>query len=257
MAASSAPLPPLTPGRIAHLRAVLLRRVMAWTGLMLSGFLLFHFAVAAFGLHRQSFEALSASLEGQRPWTTLLEVVFVFVPLLVHALVGFHIMKKEGLAYRLDKRHTGGNLRYALQRASGAILAAFALFHVGTMHRWGFHLLYRVTGWSALSHYASGGLFDPQRAYASVAAAFAGGPEGLGGSLVCGFYLLGIVAAVYHATNGTATAASLLKWTVVPGPGGEAKPSPWLPSAILTAGLLLAFLGLAGWAAFALGFEIF
>lgn len=256
MAASSAPLPPLTPGRIAHLRAVLLRRVMAWTGLMLSGFLFFHFAVAAFGLHRQSFEALSESLERQRPWTTVLEVVFVFVPLAVHALVGFYIMRKEGLAYRLGKRHSGGDLRYALQRASGAILAAFALFHVGTMHRWGFHLLYRMTGWEALSRYAGGGLFDPQRAYASVAAAFAGGPEGWGGEFVSGFYLLGLVAAVYHATNGTATVASLLKWTVGLGPGQEAEPSPWLPSAILTAGLLLALLGLAGWAAFALGFEM-
>jgi hypothetical protein len=48
----------------------------------------------------------------------------------------------------------------------------FIAFHVATMHRWGFHLLYEITGMNALKGYEDAGLFHSDgHAFQSTAAA--------------------------------------------------------------------------------------
>jgi hypothetical protein len=100
------------------------------------------------------------------------------------------------------------------------ILLAFLAFHLATMHRWGLHLVFRLTRWQALDRYAAGGLFEPSRAFASVRdglgnfwSAASGHPANL---LVAQFYLLGITLAVYHLANGVATGSEVLGLTATP-----------------------------------------
>jgi hypothetical protein len=113
------------------------------------------------------------------------------------------------------------------------------------------HLAYRVTHWPALERYAATGLFDPQRAFASVSEAmslFWGGrasnPANL---LIAEFYLLGIVSAVYHLANGVATGAEVLGFVT----GNAQKESLW--RCCMGAGVVLAAIGIIGWYAFASG----
>jgi hypothetical protein len=111
-------------------------------------------------------------------------------------------------------------------------MLAFILFHVVTLHRW------------------CGGRFDPNNAFSSASHAIwqfwhgqaAGSFPNL---LFAQFYLLGIVAAVYHLTNGVATGAEVLGWVSTP----VAQNRLWRICLIVSPTLLLA--GLAAWYAFA------
>jgi succinate dehydrogenase/fumarate reductase cytochrome b subunit len=117
------------------------------------------------------------------------------------------------------------------------------------MHRWGLHLVFRLTHWPTLERYAAGGLFEPSRAFASVRdglgnfwSAASGHPANL---LIAQFYLLGIAAAVYHLANGVATGAEVLGWVKTP----VAQERLWRIGVMAAPALLLA--GLAAWYAFA------
>ena len=111
-------------------------------------------------------------------------------------------------------------------------MLAFILFHVVTLHRW------------------FGGRFDPNNAFSSASHAiwqfWHGLPAGHPGNLLFAqFYLLGIVAAVYHLTNGVATGAEVLGCVNTP----AAQERLWRICLIAAPALLLA--GLAVWRAIA------
>jgi succinate dehydrogenase / fumarate reductase, cytochrome b subunit len=110
---------------------------------------------------------------------TILEWVFIFIPIGFHAVVGFWII--SGMLPNVSAYPYGSNLRYFFQRATGMIVAAFILFHLWQMHHLGKAL--------------GGGHFDPEHAASSAAIV-------LDPVLMKIIYTVGTLCAVYHLANG-------------------------------------------------------
>src|SRR5438270_2876032 len=83
----------------------------------------------------------------------IVEWVFIFLPILFHALIGFVII--SGAMPNAAAYPYNGNIRYTLQRATGMIAFAFILWHVIQMHKMGAGL--------------GGGRFDAEAASSTVA----------------------------------------------------------------------------------------
>ncbi len=123
------------------------------------------------------------------PALVLIEVGLIWLPLLYHAALGI-VFARTGRTNVAAYRY-GGNWRYALQRITGYIALVFIFFHLSSL-RW---------GWTY------GGLFPtfiPDEAASTTAAHFQDGKMGLA---MAAFYLVGVLAAVYHFANGLWTAA--------------------------------------------------
>ncbi|MCE9524689.1 MAG: hypothetical protein K8R36_01385, partial [Planctomycetales bacterium] len=109
----------------------------------------------------------------------VIEWVFIFIPLLFHAIFGVVIIR-GGLPNSSTYKYTS-NVRYTLQRATGMIAFAFIVWHIVQLHWLGKPL--------------GGGQFDPHRA-ASTAA------EALQPTLVAILYAIGVLSTVFHFSNG-------------------------------------------------------
>jgi len=171
----------------------LLRRLHSLTGIMPVGvFVIFHLftnsqlVIGDFDHEVEWIHSLPALL--------FLEVFGLWLPIAFHAGLGVWFMlsgKHNVYSYRY-----GGNIRYALQRWSAWIALIFIFFHVATLRwRWSF-----------------GGLIDTPF--------YAVGPDGYGLSSVTIamamqdwpivmpiLYFIGLLATVYHWSNGLWTAA--------------------------------------------------
>jgi succinate dehydrogenase / fumarate reductase, cytochrome b subunit len=179
--------------------------------------------VNALGLWPARYQAVDRihGLGGLLPW---LGLTLVFLPLAVHVGFGLKMLRGAGFAYHTGKHHRGGDLRFLLQRVSALILLAFLGLHILTLHDWGFHQIYRLTSWAALSPYQASGLFHPDQAYTSATSAIRdlASPAGLrsaGNVIVMGFYLLAIWATAYHLSNGLSTTAMV--WNLLRKSGPE------------------------------------
>jgi succinate dehydrogenase / fumarate reductase cytochrome b subunit len=179
------------------------RHYLAFTGIVLGGFLLAHFASNSLALWPAKFQGAVNRNHALGAFLPVLEVGLIFIPLAIHLTFGLRTLGREKLKFGVEKHHHGSDLRQWLQRVSAVILLAFILFHVAAMHRW------------------LGGRFDPQNAFSSASRAIwqfwhglpAGHPANL---LFAQFYLLGIFAAVYHVSNGVATGTEVLGWVRTP-----------------------------------------
>jgi succinate dehydrogenase cytochrome b subunit len=109
----------------------------------------------------------------------LVEWVFIFIPILFHAAVGWLII--SGMVANVTSYPQISNIRYTLQRVTGMIAFAFILWHVWHMHQLGLAV--------------GGGNFDAHRAASSAATA-------LQSPLVVVGYVVGTLSAVYHLANG-------------------------------------------------------
>lgn len=208
------------------------RHCLALTGFVLGGFLVLHLAFNALGLWPARFQAAVNRNHALGVLLPVLEIGLVFLPLTVHVALGLRTLRREKLRFGVEKRHRGSDMRQWLQRVTALILLAFILFHVVTLHRWFV------------------GRFDPGQAFNSASHAiwqfWRGLPAGHPGNLLFAqFYLLGIVAAVYHLTNGVATGAEVLGIVSTP----VAQERLWRACLIAAPAWLLA--GLAAWYAFA------
>jgi succinate dehydrogenase / fumarate reductase cytochrome b subunit len=208
------------------------RHYLALTGLLLGGFLVLHLAVNALGLWPEKFQSAVNRHHALGALLPVLEVGLIFLPLTIHVAFGLWTLRREKLKFGVEKHHHGSDLRQWLQRVTALIMLAFILFHVVVMHRW------------------FGGRFDPQNAFSSASHAIwqfwhgqaAGSFPNL---LFAQFYLLGIVAAAYHLTNGVATGAEVLGWVKTP----VAQDRLWRVCVLAASAMMLA--GLAAWFAFA------
>lgn len=207
------------------------RHYLALTGLLLGGFLVLHLALNALALWPATFQAAVHRNHALGALLPVLEVGLIFLPLSIHVAFGVRTLRRERLRFGVAKHHHGSDLRQWLQRLTAVIMLAFILFHVLTLHRW------------------FGGRFDPAHAFCSASQAiwefWHGLPAGHPGNLLFAqFYLLGLVAAVYHLTNGIATGAEVLGWVKTP----AAQARLWRTCVVTAPALLLA--GLAAWYAF-------
>src|ERR1019366_382224 len=196
------------------------RHYLAFTGLLLGGFLVLHLAINALGLWPEKFQAAVNRNHALGALLPVMEVGLIFLPLTIH------------VAFGVEKYHHGSDLRQWLQRVTALIMLAFILFHVVTLHRW------------------FGGRFDPGNAFSSASHAiwqfWHGEPVGSFPNLLFAqFYLLGIVAAVYHVANGLATGAEVFGFVKTP----AAQNRLWRISIFAAPALLLA--GMAAWWALA------
>lgn len=208
------------------------RHYLALTGFLLGGFLVLHLAINALGLWPAKFQAAVNRNHALGALLPVLEVGLIFLPLTIHLAFGLRTLGREKLKFGIAKHHHGSDLRQWLQRVTAVIMLAFILFHVVTMHRW------------------FGGRFDSANAFSSASHAiwqfWHGLPAGHPGNLLFAqFYLLGIVAAVYHLANGLATGAEVLGWVKTP----AAQDRLWRVCLLTSPALLLA--GLAAWYGFA------
>jgi succinate dehydrogenase/fumarate reductase cytochrome b subunit len=209
------------------------RTHLAVTGFILATFVILHLFVNALGLWPAHFQSVVNGIHRLGPGLPMLEAGLIFIPLAVHIAFGLRTLGREKLKFGVQKHHHGSDLRHWLQRISAVILLTFILFHVATMHRW------------------LGGRFDPHKPFDSASHAiwqfWRGLPSGHPANLLMAeFYLLGIAAVAYHATNGIATGAEVLGLTPTP----AAQRRLW--RICLAAAPLLLLAGLAAWYALAI-----
>jgi succinate dehydrogenase/fumarate reductase cytochrome b subunit len=226
------------------------RPFLAVTGFILGAFLLLHLTVNALGLWPARFQTVVTCMHGLSAALPNLEIGLILA-LAVHVVLGLRTLRREKLKWGVGKHHSGSDLRSWLQRVTAVILLVFLSFHLATMHRRGIHLVYQMTRWPAVERYAAGGLFLPQRAFASVSEAqwhfwdeHTANPANL---LIVELYLLGIAAAVYHLANGAATGVEVLGFVTTT----RQKDRCW--RVCVGAGFVLAVIGMAAWYAFVPG----
>ncbi len=150
------------------------------------------------------------------PWLPIFEWVFIFLPLAFHGGYGFFITVTG--KSNLSHYRYGGNLRYTLQRVTGLIAAVFVVVHL---------LKYRFNYLLPGGHH-----FDWLNATAATA-------EGLANPWVVAFYVVGVLAVVYHFANGLWT--GLITWGVTLGARSQRR-AGYLCAAV---GLALGAMGLA------------
>jgi succinate dehydrogenase / fumarate reductase, cytochrome b subunit len=126
------------------------------------------------------------SLGGMLP---IVEWVFIFIPILFHAIVG--VMIVAGAVPNTTNYPYGANWRYTLQRWTGMIAFAFIMWHVFHMHGW-FHNEFWL---ERVAEPYGGAKF---RAYNATST----GGMALASIVVFVLYAIGMLASVFHLANG-------------------------------------------------------
>jgi succinate dehydrogenase / fumarate reductase cytochrome b subunit len=148
----------------------------------------------------------------------VLETVGIYIPLLYHALYGFHIWFSG--KSNVSDYPWAGNFMYAAQRWTGAIAFAYILWHTYTMRFTGIHL---VT--------------NPQAAFHKVQMELQHWWAGM-------FYLIGITAASWHFAYGLYLFSA--KWGITVSETSR----KWMGRACLVIALTLISIGWVTMAAF-------
>jgi succinate dehydrogenase / fumarate reductase cytochrome b subunit len=128
------------------------------------------------------------------PFLPVIEWTFIFLPILFHAIVGVWIAR-SGQSNLRNYRFTS-NKRYWAQRMTGYIAFAFIFTHVLHLHGW-FHWDW----WLGFVEPLGMAQFRPYNAASSLAEAM----KSLGFVWPL-FYLVGVLACVFHLANGIWTA---------------------------------------------------
>ncbi|MBI1248279.1 succinate dehydrogenase [bacterium] len=173
----------------------LLRRLHSLAGLVPVGaYMMVHLAVNAsvFGSPR-IFQRLVFHIHSLGPVLPLVEWTFIFLPIIFHGAFGLFIT--TGVKPNIEAYPYNSNLRYTLQRATGVIAFLFIFWHVFHMHGW-FHNHFWVT---YVAHPLMGAEFSPYNAGSSAALAMQAS------FLVPVLYTIGILAVVFHFSNGLFT----------------------------------------------------
>jgi len=155
------------------------------------------------------------------------EWLFILLPILLHGLIGLIIVtrgKRNVLAYPYRE-----NFRYTLERLTGVIAFLFILWHVFHTRGW------LPTEWwmTHVTRPLGGGTFDAANAAATAALTIQTSP------IVAVLYLVGILAAVYHFSNGLWTAG--ITWGLWTTPNAQRWAN--VPAILVALGLLTMGLG--------------
>lgn len=174
------------------------------------------------------FQRLVYTIHGFGIMLPLIEWTFIFVPLLFHGLLGLWMVRNG--TRNTDRYPLSGNRRYVWQRWTGVIVLVFLLTHVFHLHGW-FH--FEV--W--LDHVARPlgmAQFRPYNAASTLA-------RSMEGWFWPAFYLIGVLASVYHLANGLWTAG--ITWGLWISAEGQKRAT----KICTVLGVLLAILGTAAW----------
>lgn len=124
------------------------------------------------------------------PGLVLIEIGLLWLPIAYHALLGIYFAGTG--RSNVDRYRYQDNWRYTLQRITGYIGVLFIFIHITSL-RFGW------TYWGLMP------AFDPQAAASSTAQHFQ--QSTLGTAFIAAFYLVCVLALVYHFANGLWTAA--------------------------------------------------
>ena len=122
----------------------------------------------------------------------LIEWGAIFLPLLFHAVLGVWIAKTGKL--NSSQYRFSSNRRYTWQRWTGFIAMVYLFFHILHLHGW-FH----ADLWLAMVRPLGFGAFRPYNAASTLV-------DAMQGWVWPAFYLVGMLACVYHLANGLWTA---------------------------------------------------
>jgi len=169
-----------TPSFLAR-HQFLIYRLFSLSGLIPVGaFLVVHLLTNASLLAGPGvFQSRVDMIHALGPLLVPIEWLFIFLPMLFHATVGFIIIA-NGLP-NVGSYPYVSNVRYTLQRATGMIAFVFIVGHVIHLH------------W--LGKPFGGGRFDPHEASSSAALA-------IQPLLATTLYAIGVLCAVFHLANG-------------------------------------------------------
>jgi succinate dehydrogenase / fumarate reductase cytochrome b subunit len=169
-------------------RTFILRKLHQLSGIVpLGAFLLEHFYTNSKAVNPNTgvgaFNQAVEDLQGI-PYILLVEITFIFIPLLFHAIYGLMITweaRPNNLAYPYPR-----NWFYTIQRITGMILFFFIAFHVLNM-RFGI-----IPG---LGTYGNAVAHNPKIAFSIVAGEFKT-------TWIFAIYVIGITSTIWHFANG-------------------------------------------------------
>ncbi len=206
----------------------LLRRLHSLSGLIPVGaFMTVHLTANASVLNSPAtFQRAVYQIHLMDKVLPLVEWLFIFLPILFHALFGLAIIR--GGLTNAGNYPFASNIRYTLQRATGMIAFVFIVWHVFHMHGW-FH----SEAW--LTHVAEplgGAQFRPFNAASTLSAA-------MQGFVIPVVYAIGLLSCVFHLANGIWTMG--ITWGLWTSPAGQRRAN----CVCSAAGLLLGGLSVA------------
>lgn len=165
------------------------------------------------------------------PILPLVEWVFIFLPILFHAVVGVVIIRSG--QSNASVYGYGKNVRYTLQRATAWIALFFIAWHVFHMHGWIHHEWWL----RSVAEPAFGAQFSPEAATSSASLA-------LRPIVVKLLYAVGVLASVFHFANGLWTMG--ITWGLWTSPAAQRRAD----YACAALGILLGLAGLGSLAGF-------
>jgi len=170
----------------------LLRRLHSLSGIVPVGaYMVVHLLTNASVLDSAgTFQRSVYSIHALGSVLPVVEWVFIFLPLLYHAIYGILIVR-GALPNSSTYKHAS-NFRYTLQRATGMIAALFIFWHVFHMHGW-FHADWWMKG---VAQPLYGGMFRPFNAASTAAEAMRVS------GIVPILYAIGVLSCVFHLANG-------------------------------------------------------
>ncbi|MFO7263793.1 MAG: succinate dehydrogenase [Bacillaceae bacterium G1] len=136
----------------------------------------------------EAYNSAAAAI-GNLPFLIVIEVVFIFLPLLFHAIYGLYVMYQA--SFNLHRFNTFRNWMFVLQRVTGILTLIFVAWHV----------------WEARINRPA----DPDFYQLMT--------QILSDPFMYWFYVIGIVAAVFHFSNGMWS--FLVSWGVTVGPRAQ------------------------------------
>ena len=180
----------VAPLRAGQGRSFWLRRLHSLSGIFPVGFYLVeHMVSNAFATNGPAAYGRQVAFLVSVPFLVAVETTFIFLPILFHALYGFYIWFRG--ESNVSDYPWAGNWMYTLQRWTGGIAFAYIVFHTWEMRFSGVHLPE-----------------NPYAAFGKVQLAFQN-------HWVVAFYVVGIVAAVWHFSYGIWLFAA--KWGITVG----------------------------------------
>lgn len=192
------------------------RKLHSLSGIIPVGiFLTFHLFLnytATWGVESYN---MASSFMGNLPFKLFLEAFVIFIPLIFHALYGIHIAIKS--KNNVNRYRFYRNWSFLFQRLTGFIAFAFVIWHV----------------WQTRVQVAMGAEAD-----------FNMMAEIISNPVYLVFYIIGIVSAVYHFTNGIWT--FLITWGITVSP----KSQKIFQYVSIAAFLVLSFIGVRAILAF-------
>ena len=157
----------------------------------------------------------------------LIEWGFIFAPLIFHAVLGVWIAKTGKI--NVNQYQFASNKRYTWQRWTGFVALVYLFVHILHLHGW-FH----AELWLDAVRRMGFASFRPYNAASTLV-------EAMQGWIWPAFYLVGMLACVYHLANGLWTAG--ITWGIWISPAAQLRAT----KLCTVIGIALAVVGVSAW----------